>query len=78
LYVSILFEGFLHTELDDLTEIFHILSAGDVRDLAKSLHMPAKGSKKSIVSAIMKETKTQRSVFFTNGPTIQSTIMKRY
>jgi sRNA-binding regulator protein Hfq len=74
-------QGFLHTEreLDDLTKILNLLSAGSVQDLAKSLHIPAKAqSKKSIIEATMREAKTQRSVFFTNGNNIQSTISKRF
>ena len=72
--------GFLHTEkeLNDLTEILKLLSASHVQDLAKSLHIPTKAqSKKSVVEAMMKESKTQRSVFFTKGDNIQSTILKR-
>ena len=62
-----------------MTEIFDLLPAEDVQELAKSMHIHAKAqSKKNLVNALMKQSKIQCSLFSTNGDRIEKAIMKRY
>ena len=73
------FQGFLQTELNRLTEMLNLLSASDVLELAKSMHIQAKvQSKKNLVNAMIQKTKTQRSLFSSNGDNIEKAIMRKY
>ena len=76
---TLFFQGFLQTELNRLTEMLNLLSASDVQELAKSMHIQAKvQSKKNLVNAMIQKTKTQRSLFSSNGDNIEKAIMRKY
>ena len=62
-----------------MIEMLNLLSASDVQELAKSMHIQAKvQSKKNLVNAMIGKTKTQRSIFSTNGDNIEKAIVRKY
>lgn len=69
---------FLESELEDLCEGLDLLSAPELKSLAKIFHLPnPNGQKQQLVDDFLRLAK-QRSIFSRNQAGIGTVILKRY